>query len=104
MAGSCPASHPPAAPGPSPQGCSRSVHPPGCADMGVAPTQVQNFAFGVIEPYGFPMVPLTELAQIPVDGIISLRCGNCTTQLGVTGKFAGGVLYQFTYVIDEDVK
>lgn len=59
----------------------------------VAPTQVQRLALGLVEPHDVSMGPLLELVQIRVDGIPSLRCGNCTTQFGGICRLGEGVLY-----------
>ncbi|KAK4827038.1 hypothetical protein QYF61_013222 [Mycteria americana] len=71
---------------------------------GVAPTHVQDLALGLVEPHEVHMGPLLEFAQVPLDGIPSLRCVNCTTQLGVVHKLAEGALDPTVYVIDEDIK
>ena len=47
--GSCPASRLPGPPGPSPQGCSQGDLPPVCIIPGLAPSQVQHLALGLIE-------------------------------------------------------
>ncbi|KAK4829013.1 hypothetical protein QYF61_001769 [Mycteria americana] len=74
---------------------------------GIAPTQVQDPAFGLVrshEPHQVHTGPLLKLAQVPLDGILSLRCVNCSTQLGVVCKLAEGALDPTVYVIDEDIK
>ncbi|KAK4822567.1 LOW QUALITY PROTEIN: hypothetical protein QYF61_016136 [Mycteria americana] len=60
--------------------------------LGVAPTQVQDLALGLIEPHEVHTGPLLQLVQVPLNGIPSLRHVNHTTQLGVICKFAEGVL------------
>ncbi|KAK4831083.1 hypothetical protein QYF61_015281 [Mycteria americana] len=71
---------------------------------GVALTQVQDPALGLVEPHEVHISPLLELVQVPLDGILSLRCVNCTTQLGVICKLAEGALKPTVYVTDEDIK
>ncbi|KAK4814406.1 hypothetical protein QYF61_018165 [Mycteria americana] len=71
---------------------------------GVALTQMQDPALGLVEPHEVHMGLLLQLVQIPLDGIPSLRRVNRTTQLGVVCKLAEGVLDPTVYVIDEDVK
>ncbi|KAK4817066.1 hypothetical protein QYF61_027095 [Mycteria americana] len=72
--------------------------------LGVALTQVQDLALGLVEPHEVHMGQVLELVQVPLDGIPSLRRVNCTTQLGVIYKFAEGALDPTVYVIDEDIK
>ena len=71
---------------------------------GVAPTQTQDFALGLVEPHKVHMSPFLKLVQVPLNGIQSLRCVNCTTQLGVICKFDEGTLNPTVYVVDEDIK
>ncbi|KAK4824943.1 hypothetical protein QYF61_021631, partial [Mycteria americana] len=71
--------------------------------LGVALTQVQDPALGLVEPHEVHMGPLLELVQVPLDGILSLRHVNHTTQLGVVCKFAEGALDPTVCVIDEDI-
>jgi len=42
----------------------------------VALTQVQDLALGLVEPQEVHMGPLLKLVQVPVDGILSVRCVN----------------------------
>ncbi|KAK4825246.1 hypothetical protein QYF61_025645, partial [Mycteria americana] len=72
--------------------------------LGVAPTQVQDLALGLVEPHDVHTGPLFQLVQVPLDGIPSLRRVNCTTQLGVACKLAEGALDPTVYVIDGDIK
>jgi len=65
---------------------------------------MQDPALGLVEPYNVHMGPLLELVQVPLDGILSLRCVNCTTQLGVTCKLAEGAFNPTVYVTDKDIK
>ncbi|KAK4813810.1 hypothetical protein QYF61_026414, partial [Mycteria americana] len=69
----------------------------------IAPTQVQNVALGLVEPHEVHTGPLLELVQVPLDGILSLRRVNCTTQLGVVSKLAEGALNLTVNVIDENI-
>ncbi|KAJ7395165.1 hypothetical protein BTVI_157294 [Pitangus sulphuratus] len=45
-----------------------------------------------------------ELVQVPLDGIPSFRCVNCTTQPGVICKLAEGALDPFVYVTDDETE
>ncbi|KAK4810922.1 hypothetical protein QYF61_013330 [Mycteria americana] len=66
---------------------------------GVAPTQVQALALGLVEPHEVHMGQLLQLVQVPLDDILSLRHVNCTTQLGVICKLAEGALDPAVYPI-----
>jgi len=72
--------------------------------LGVALTHVQDPALGLVEAQEVHMGPLLELAQVPLDGILSLRRVNHTTQLGVMSKLAEGALEPAVYVTDEGIK
>ncbi|KAK4807441.1 hypothetical protein QYF61_001992 [Mycteria americana] len=50
------------------------------------------------------MGPLLQLVQVPLDGILSLRHVNHTTQLGIICKLAEDALDPTVYVVDEDIK
>ncbi|KAJ7419258.1 microtubule associated tumor suppressor candidate 2 [Pitangus sulphuratus] len=71
---------------------------------GAAPIQVQHLALGLIEPHDFLMDPLLKPVKVPLDGIPSLRCINCITQLGVTCKLVEDAPDPPDRVISEDVK
>ena len=72
--------------------------------LGVAPTQVHSLALGLAEPHEVHVGPPLDLAQVPLDGILSLRHVDHTTLLGVICKLAEGALVLAVYVIDEDIK
>jgi len=59
--------------------------------LGIAPTQVQDLALGLVELHGVHMGPPLQPVQVPLDGIPSLQRVDCTTQLGVIGKVASFV-------------
>ena len=42
--------------------------------------------------------------QVPLNGIPSFHCDNCTTQFGVISNLAEGALNSILDVIDKDVK
>jgi len=60
--------------------------------VGVAPTQVQDPALGLVEPHEVHTAPLLDLVQVPLDGMLSFWLVNCTAQLGVICKLAEGTL------------
>ncbi|RMC11435.1 hypothetical protein DUI87_11554 [Hirundo rustica rustica] len=71
---------------------------------GVALTQVQHLVVDLIKLPRVAMGPILEYVQVPVDGILSFRCVNCMSQLGVICKFAQSALDSFVCAINEDIK
>ncbi|KAK4820325.1 hypothetical protein QYF61_023558 [Mycteria americana] len=71
---------------------------------GIAPSQVQDLAPGLVEPHEVHTGPLLQLVQVPLDGIPSFWRVSCTTQLGVICKLAEGALNPPVCVIDEDIE
>ena len=59
--------------------------------LGIAPTQVQDLAFGLVL-HEVGMGPPLKPAYISLDGIPSLERVNYTTQLGVVCKLAEDAL------------
>jgi len=72
--------------------------------LGIAPTQVQDPALGLVEPHEVYLSPLLKPVQVPLDGIPSLQHINCATQLGVIHKLVEGALNPAVNIIDEDMK
>ena len=50
------------------------------------------------------MGPLLQPVQVPLDGLLSLQCIDCTSQLGVICKLAEGALNALICVIREDAE
>ncbi|KAK4820330.1 hypothetical protein QYF61_023563 [Mycteria americana] len=71
---------------------------------GIAPSQVQDLALGLVEPHEVHTGSLLELIQVPLDGIPSFWRVSCTTQLGVICKLAEGALDAPVCVIDEGIE
>jgi len=67
---------------------------------GVAPTQVQDIALGLVEPHEVHTGPVLRLVRVPLDGIASLRHVDRTAQLSVICGFAEGALDPTVYIID----
>ncbi|KAK4818202.1 hypothetical protein QYF61_008586 [Mycteria americana] len=70
----------------------------------ITPTQGQDPALGLVEPHEVRTGPLLQLVQVPLDGIPSFWCLNCTTQFGVVCKLAEGALCLTVNVIDENTE
>jgi len=72
--------------------------------LGLTPNQVQDPALGLVEPHEVHAGPFLNLVQVPLDGMLSLRCVSCTIQLGVIFRLAEGALNPTVSVKDEDIK
>jgi len=60
--------------------------------VGIALTQMQDLAVGLVEPHEVHTGPLLKLVQVPLDGIPSFWCVSCTAHPGVICKLAEGAL------------
>jgi len=69
--------------------------------LGIAPTQVQNPALGLVELHEVLTCPLLKPDQVPLDDRLSLQCVDHTTQLGVIGTLAEGALNPTVHVSDK---
>ncbi|KAJ7412181.1 Calcium-activated potassium channel subunit alpha-1 [Pitangus sulphuratus] len=67
--------------------------------QGVAPIQVQYLAVGIVKPHEIPTGRFSSLSRTLF--MTSHQGVNCTTQLGVIQKFAGGALNPFIYVLNK---
>jgi len=65
--------------------------------VGVALSQVQDLALGLVEPHEVHTGPPLQLVQVPLDGILSW-CVKCTTQVGIICKPAEGALDLAVYL------
>jgi len=54
---------------------------------------MEDLALGLVEPHEVHAGQLLELVQVPLDGIPSFWCVNCTTHLGVICKLTIDFLY-----------
>jgi len=71
--------------------------------LGTAMTLVQDLALGLAELHEVHTGPPLKPVQAPVDGIPSLQCVDCTSQLGVIGKLTAGALSPTAHAIDKVV-
>jgi len=71
---------------------------------GVALTLVQDLALRLVELHEVHTGPFLDLVQVPLDGIVSLRRVDHTTELDVTCRLAEGALNPAVCVFDEDIK
>ena len=68
----------------------------------IASTQVQHLALGLVELHLVHIGSLFKLVQVPLGGVPSFYCINCTTQFSVICELAEGVLDPTVYVINKD--
>jgi len=92
IGGSCPAFHPPVPPSLSQQGCSQSLHPQPVLILGVASTQMQDPALGLVEPLEVHTASFWSLSRSLFNDILNLRHVNCTTQLSVVCSVGQGII------------
>jgi len=78
--------------------------PPPVLVLGVALTQMQDLALGLVELHEVHMGSLVKSVKVPLYGIPSLKCINWTAQLGVIHKHAEGALSPTIYIIGEVIK
>ncbi|KAK4806245.1 hypothetical protein QYF61_013389 [Mycteria americana] len=71
---------------------------------GVAVTQVQDLALGLVEPHTIDLGPSIQPVQVPLQSLPTLKQINTPTQLGVICKLAESALDPFIQIIDKDVK
>ncbi|KAK4816653.1 hypothetical protein QYF61_019630 [Mycteria americana] len=71
---------------------------------GVAVAQVQDLAFGLVEPHTIGLGPSIQPVQVPLQSLPTLQQINTPTQLGVICKLTEGALDPFVQIIDKDVK
>ncbi|PKU46981.1 rna-directed dna polymerase from mobile element hypothetical protein [Limosa lapponica baueri] len=72
--------------------------------LGIAMSQVQDFALGLVELNEVYTGTLLKPVQVPLDGIPSLQRVDSATQPGVIRKLAEGALNTTVYVTNKDVK
>lgn len=69
----------------------------------IVPTHVENLVLGLVDPHEIPM-GLLDPVQLPLNGILSFRAVNRTTEPGVIYKFAEGALNSTVYAVDKGIK
>ena len=72
--------------------------------VGVAMTQVQDFVLDFVEPCEVPLIPLLKPVVFSLNGILTHRHVDHTTQLGVIHKLTEGALNPTADVTDEILK
>ncbi|KAK4824898.1 hypothetical protein QYF61_021138 [Mycteria americana] len=71
---------------------------------GLAVTQVQDLALGLVKPHTVGLGPLIQPVQIPLQSLPTLKQINTPAQLGVICKLTEGALNPFIQIIDKDIK
>ncbi|KAK4831900.1 hypothetical protein QYF61_020047 [Mycteria americana] len=72
--------------------------------LGIAPTHVQDLAFGLVEPHEVCTGLFFKPVKVPLDDIASLQHVDRSTQLGVISKLAEGALNPTVHVTNKDVR
>jgi len=67
-------------------------------------TEVQDPAFGLVEPHTVGLGPLIQPVQIPLQSLPTLKQIDTPAQLGVICKLTEGALNTLVQIIDKDVK
>ena len=72
--------------------------------LGIVLTHLQDLAFGLVGLYEVCTGPPLEPVKVPLHGIPSLQCVDCTTYLGVVGKLAEVALDGTVHIAKKDIK
>ncbi|KAK4814498.1 hypothetical protein QYF61_020860 [Mycteria americana] len=86
------------------QAAFQPLFPKPVALHGVAVTQVQDLALGLVEPHTIGPSPSIQPGQIPLQSLPTLKLINTPTQLGVVCKLSEGALDPFVQIIDKDIE
>lgn len=70
----------------------------------IAPAQVQHFGLGSAELHEICTGTLLKSVQVPLYGVTSLGCINCTTQLGAICRLAECALFLTVCVVKKAIK
>ncbi|KAK4832371.1 hypothetical protein QYF61_022226 [Mycteria americana] len=71
---------------------------------GLAVTQVQDLALGLVEPHTIGLGPLIQPVQIPLQSLPTLQQINTPAQFGVVCKFTEGTFNPLIQIIEKDIK
>ncbi|KAK4822635.1 hypothetical protein QYF61_018587 [Mycteria americana] len=71
---------------------------------GVAVTQVQDLALGLVKPHTTDLSPSIQPVQVPLQSLPALQQINTPTQLGVICKLTEGALDPLVQIIDKGIK
>ncbi|KAK4823028.1 hypothetical protein QYF61_024830 [Mycteria americana] len=86
------------------QAAFQPLFPKPVALHGVAVTQVQDLALGLVEPHTIELGPSIQPVQVPLQSLPTLKQINTPAQLGVICKLTEGALDPFVQIIDKDIK
>ncbi|KAK4829578.1 hypothetical protein QYF61_005678 [Mycteria americana] len=86
------------------QAAFQPLFPKPAALHGVAVTQVQDPALGLVKPHTIDLGPSTQPVQVPLQSLPTLQQINTPAQLGVVCKLTEGALDPLVHIIDKDVK
>ncbi|KAK4826425.1 hypothetical protein QYF61_008958 [Mycteria americana] len=86
------------------QAAFQPLFPKPVALYGVAVTQVQDLALGLVKPHTIGPSPSIQPVQIPLQSLLTLKQINTPAQLGVICKLTEGALGPLVQIIDKDIK
>ncbi|KAK4810950.1 hypothetical protein QYF61_013358 [Mycteria americana] len=86
------------------QAAFQTLFPRPVALHGVAVSQVQDRALGLVKPHTIDLGPLIQPVQVPLQSLPTLKQINTPTQLGDVCKLTEGALDPFVQIIDKDIK
>ncbi|KAK4810335.1 hypothetical protein QYF61_019138 [Mycteria americana] len=86
------------------QAAFQPLFPKPVALHGVAVTQVQDLALGLVEPHTIGLGPLIQPVQVPLQSLPPINQINTPAQLGVVCKRIEGAFDPFVQIIDKDIK
>ncbi|KAK4827428.1 hypothetical protein QYF61_017866 [Mycteria americana] len=86
------------------QAAFQPLFPKPVALHGVAVTQVQDPALGLVKPHTIGLSPSIQPVQIPLQSLPILKQINTPTELGVISKLTEGALDPLVQIIDKDIK
>ncbi|KAK4811166.1 hypothetical protein QYF61_019797 [Mycteria americana] len=71
-------------------------------DLGVC--RVQNLAFGLVKFHAINDCPMLQSIQISLQGLLSLKRVNSTSQFSVISKLANGAFNSCLQIIDKNIE
>ena len=71
---------------------------------GVTLSQMQNLTFVLVKFHAIDDCPMLQSIQVPLQGLLSLRRVNSTSQFGIVSKLANGAFNSCMQIIDQNIE